>query len=74
MGLTILEPSLVEALVEAVSSHENDQHYQVTSGGPSSQCVGVGWLWWNVQKSAAGKRKLPGAELVLELVNSWVTC
>ena len=38
-------PSLVEALVEAVSLYENDQHYEMMSGGPENKNAVDGWLW-----------------------------
>lgn len=67
MSSTNLVPSLVEALVEAVS-YEDDQHYGMMSGGPANQCAVDGWLWLDVQKNAVAEREMLEAELILELV------
>lgn len=64
-------PSLVEALVEAVSLYENDQHYEMMSGGPENKNAVDGWLWWDVQKSAASEREMLEADSILELVTLW---
>jgi hypothetical protein len=67
IALTILVPSLVEVVTSQEYDQSSCQYYKMMSGGPVSQYAG-GWLWWNIQKSAAGERKVLGAGLVLELV------
>ena len=63
----------------AISSHEYDQEYEMMcfcwpgisscfflSEEPASQCAGDRQPWWDVQKSAAGERKILEAKVTLQ--------